>query len=417
MQWWPGTPHEPHRDATKVSAIQRSLEWKRVTQIASYLLQTEIMDAPDRLDRYFGNIYEPKAVEPGREWPPRVPRVVGYQRSEYPTFSNILLHVNGANVVPTDKKSEGGAATLVFDENDPKLNFSVIDGQHRVNGAYLAVCILREEKKNAEWEIPAEIFIDLDERGTPPRRQAQIFIDVNFYQKKVDRSLVADLFPTARGARGPLDNKERAQDLGRKLMLEVGPLVGMIQIPGIKFGVKDVVTLSTLNSAIEDSINTMFAVGIESLDAQAEFLAQCLDSWFEATGRKEELAINDSLDPDNVSYQGRVVVSFLTLLPACIWKLTEADVDLVSPEAKATLAKWLRTVMKNAGLVQQGKFVPKRQFRERGFLGSGGLANFRDTLWAAAIGSKHIPDLDPDEVTGLAERHRTAVKTHLLSIL
>jgi hypothetical protein len=29
----------------------------------------------------------------------------------------------------------------------------------------------------------------------------------------------------------------------RKLMLEIGPLVGMIQIPGIKFGVKDVVAL------------------------------------------------------------------------------------------------------------------------------------------------------------------------------
>jgi hypothetical protein len=105
----------------------------------------------------------------------------------------------------------------------------------------------RETDPRAEWEIPAEIFLDLDARGQPPRRQAQIFIDVNFYQKKVDRSLVADLFPTARGSREPLDNKERAQDLGRKLMLEVGPLVGMIQIPGIRYGVKDVVTLATLN--------------------------------------------------------------------------------------------------------------------------------------------------------------------------
>ena len=88
-----------------------------------------------------------------------------------------------------------------------------------------------------KWEIPAEIFIDLDKAGSPPRNQAQIFIDVNFYQKKVDRSLVADLFPTARGVRDPLDDKERAQDLGRKLMLETGPLVGMVQIPGIRFGV------------------------------------------------------------------------------------------------------------------------------------------------------------------------------------
>jgi len=131
----------------------------------------------------------------------------------------------------------------MFDESDKGLNFTVIDGQHRINGAYFAVCIRREKEPATKWEIPAEIFIDLDETGQPPRRQAQIFIDVNFYQKKVDRSLVADLFPTARGPRGPLDNKERAQDLGRKLMLEIGPLVGMIQIPGIKFGVKDVVAL------------------------------------------------------------------------------------------------------------------------------------------------------------------------------
>ena len=61
---------------------------------------------------------------------------------------------------------------------------------------------------------------------------------------------MADLFPTARGRRSALDDKERAQDIGRKLMLEVGPLKGMIQIPGIKYGVPDVVTLATLNNAI-----------------------------------------------------------------------------------------------------------------------------------------------------------------------
>ena len=108
--------------------------------------------------------------------------------------------------------------------------------------------------------------------------RAQIFIDVNFYQKKVDRSLVADLFPTARGC-APLDDKERAQDLGRRLMLDIGPLVGMVQIPGIKYGVKDVVTLSTLDRAIEDVLGDLCGGGIDNLEAQAEFLAQCLDAW------------------------------------------------------------------------------------------------------------------------------------------
>ncbi len=119
-----------------------------------------------------------------------------------------------------------------------------------------------------QWDIPAEVFVDLDEAGGPPRHQAQIFIDVNFNQKKVDRSLVADLFPTARGSRSPLDNKERAQDLGRRLMLETGPLVGMVQIPGIKFGVTDVVTLATLNSAIEDVLDELSAAGLTRAETQ-----------------------------------------------------------------------------------------------------------------------------------------------------
>ena len=58
MKWWPGTPHLPHRNAKKVRAIQRSLDWKRVAQIAAYLLQQEIVDAPERLSKCFQDIYE-----------------------------------------------------------------------------------------------------------------------------------------------------------------------------------------------------------------------------------------------------------------------------------------------------------------------------------------------------------------------
>ncbi len=231
MDWWPGKPHFPHRKPEKVRAIQRSLDWKRVAQIAAYLLQREITDAPKWIEQFFGDIYGPTAGEPGREWPPELPNVARFQRSGYPTFSNVLLHVNGATLEEPPVGPPRGVGNLVFDENSSDLDFSVIDGQHRINGAYFAVRLLREERPLEEWDIPAEIFLDLDKPGEAPRHQAQIFIDVNFYQKKVDRSLVADLFPTARGPRGPLDDKERAQDLGRKLMLEIGPLVGMIQNP------------------------------------------------------------------------------------------------------------------------------------------------------------------------------------------
>lgn len=96
MAWWPGTPHSPHRNPDKVKAIQRSLDWKRVAQIAAYLLQNEIIDAPDKINKYFKNVYEPRKNEPGREWPPKLSKVIGYNRSEFPTFSNVLIHVNGA---------------------------------------------------------------------------------------------------------------------------------------------------------------------------------------------------------------------------------------------------------------------------------------------------------------------------------
>lgn len=413
MEWWPGQPHTPHRDPIKVRDIQRSLDWKRVAQIAAYLLQKEIIDTPTKLDKYFRRIYEPKKLEPGREWPPKVPQVVGFERSEYPMFSNVLLHVNGAKIeLMKDKAS--GAATLIFNEVNKDLRFSVIDGQHRINGAYLAMKLRHEEKPGEKWEIPAEIFLDLDETGAPPRHQAQIFIDVNFYQKKVDRSLVADLFPTARGKRSPLDDKERAQDIGRKLMLEVGPLIGMIQIPGIKFGVKDVVTLATLNSAIEDVLEPMTKVNISSLEEQTEFIAQSLDAWLEATGRKHDNTSSEKLDPSNVAYQGRVLVSFLTLLPACIMTIKKARAVFISDEAKSALIKWLRELMERAGLLEKGKFIAKGRFKNKGYLGSGGIGRFRDTLWAAAIGAKDVAKLSAEKKNQLAAANKSKAYESLI---
>ncbi len=141
MEWWPGKPHFPHRKPEKVRAIQRSLDWKRVAQIAAYLLQREIVDAPEKLDQYFTGFYGTTAGEPGREWPPELPNVAKFQRSGYPTFSNVLLHVNGATLEETTIGRKQDVANLVFDENSASLDFSVIDGQHRINSAYFAICL------------------------------------------------------------------------------------------------------------------------------------------------------------------------------------------------------------------------------------------------------------------------------------
>ena len=109
MRWWPGQPHHPELHAQKVKSIQRSLDWKRVAKIAAYLFQ-EIVDAPERLQEFFSAIYEPKASEPGRTWPPRVPRIIAFDRSEYPLFSNVLIHVNGAKIGPAETPKEAARA-------------------------------------------------------------------------------------------------------------------------------------------------------------------------------------------------------------------------------------------------------------------------------------------------------------------
>ena len=126
-----------------------------------------------------------------------MPRVVKYQRSEFPTFSNVLLHVNGAKL---EEEGEGKRWLSCVSTNWMRTSTSLLLTASTESMAhYFAVSLLQEKQSDAKWEIPAEIFIDLDDPETPPHNQAQIFIDVNFYQKKVDRSLVADLFPTARG--------------------------------------------------------------------------------------------------------------------------------------------------------------------------------------------------------------------------
>jgi DGQHR domain-containing protein len=418
MRWWPGEPHHPDRHAEKVRAIQRSLDWTRVAKIAAYLLQEEIVDAAGKLEQYFSSIYEPKKYEPGRIWPPRVPRTINFDRSGYPLFPNVLIHVNGAKIgtpQAVNHSSRGRAANLEFDENSDAVSWNVIDGQHRINGAYFALCLKRASAGAADldWEIPAEIFLNLDPLGGPPRLQAQIFIDVNFNQKKVDRSLVADLFPTARGPRGPIDDKERAQDLGRRLMLDTGPLVGMIQIPGIKYGVKNVVALATLNSAIEDVLPQLHSAGIRSLDDQAEALANCLSAWLNATGRRQDVEGPGELDPENVAYQSRVIVSFVSIVPACLLFLKRARRDPLSEKSINPLSDYLAEVMDRAGLLQRGKFISRTNFQDRGFLGSGGIARLRNMLWAAALSKVSVSRFREERTERLATEHREQVKAAL----
>lgn len=417
MQWWPGMPHFPHRNAAKVKSIQRSLDWKRVTHIAAYLLQEELIDAPAMIAKYFTEIYEPLQNEPGREWPPKVNKVIGFTRSVYPAFSNILVHVNGAQL--DEDRTKPGSGTLKIDPDSEELSVSVIDGQHRVNGAYLAVMIKREADPSVKgFDIPAQVFIDLDKPNASPRNQAQIFIDVNFYQKKVDRSLVADLFPTARGqtTTPETEDKDRAQDVARKLMLEKGPLVGMVQIPGIKYGVKDVITLSTLVGAVEDVIGELRKSDLTSLDEQVDFIAQVLTAWLEATGRREVPDNNKRLSSENVVYQGRILVSVISLIPALLWILKKSKYPLISQKSEERSTDWFKEVIRNAGFIdKKGQFIGKAGFKKGGYLGSGGIGRFRDRLWASVISDKrkNISRMKDEIISVLAEQNKESILTKM----
>ena len=272
--------------------------------------------------------------------------------------------------------------------------------------------IRQQKDPTTRLDVASEVFIDLDPPGEPPTRQAQIFIDVNLNQKKVDRSLVADLFPLARGHREPLDRKDRAQDIGRKLMLEVGPLVGMIQIPGIRYGVKDVVTLATLNGAIEGAIEAMDLCDITNLEAQTSFLAEVLDCWLTATGRSEGAAASE-LDPQNVVYQGRILVSVIDLVPAVLSLLKHRRIAYVSERARVHLTRWLQEAMRRAGLLQDGRFISKDRFRDLGFLGSGGIGRFRNKLWAAAFRKTSLGRMGPEKIDALARDARRQTDRYL----
>jgi hypothetical protein len=189
-------------------------------------------------------------------------------------------------------------------------------------------------------------------------------------------------------------------------MLDTGPLVGMIQIPGIKYGVKDVITLATLANAIEDALPVLQKCGVDGLETQTEFLAQCLTAWLEASGRFEAPTKHRTLDPENVAYQGRVLVSILDLVPAMLWKLKRAKLPFVSDEAQERLQKWLHETAERAGLLEAGVFIDKSEFKNRKYLGSGGIGLFRNTLWAAFGTTDNVSRLKPDRISELAAQTR-----------
>lgn len=111
----------------------------------------------------------------------------------------------------------------------------IVDGQHRLLGI---------KQSGLDLEILVTAFLNIREE-----KQAAIFRDINFYQRKVNKSLMYDLFHVAKDAGYSL---MRAADLTERLNQE-GPLQGLIKLTGIGPGVvTQTIFVETLQRFLEN---------------------------------------------------------------------------------------------------------------------------------------------------------------------
>src|SRR5436190_6539142 len=111
----------------------------------------------------------------------------GYQRALLPNRTNVIAKfIDAGNAIPTNivvafdhaKLSHGGKTLQIEETGDAGW---VIDGQHRLAGAY-------EAQKNIE--VPVTAFLGLKEND-----QVTQFITINREAKRVPTSLYLDLLP------------------------------------------------------------------------------------------------------------------------------------------------------------------------------------------------------------------------------
>jgi len=103
------------------------------------------------------------------------------------------------------------------------------------------------------------------------------------------------------------------------------------------------------------------------------------------------------------------LVSILALVPAMLWKLKKERVAFVSNKAQDRLMLWLREIAGRARLLQDGVFIDKKEFKDRKYLGSGGLGLFRDTLWAATGTKRDLRRTKPEKIAQIAKAIRSKV--------
>jgi len=140
----------------------------------------------------------------------------GYQRALLPNRTNIIAKfINEGNAIPTNivvafdhAKLAHSGKSLQIDETKGGDAGWVIDGQHRLAGAYEA---------NTTIEVPVTAFLNLDESD-----QVTQFITINREAKRVPTSLYLDLLPNIKKLKKNEGEqaKERAVDLANQMRLD-----------------------------------------------------------------------------------------------------------------------------------------------------------------------------------------------------
>jgi DGQHR domain-containing protein len=139
----------------------------------------------------------------------RVNSVVKYIKSKKPMPLSILVSFDDASL------SDDGTILIVPDRKNAGW---VIDGQHRLSGAY-------ESKQ--KLDLPVVAFLRL-----PVEKQVEQFVTINREAKGVPTSLYYDLLPQLPHAKSDSEqSKERASDIGNQLKRdEASPFFNRIVI-------------------------------------------------------------------------------------------------------------------------------------------------------------------------------------------
>lgn len=117
----------------------------------------------------------------------RVRKIADYCKSENVLFPTPIILSLNSDFIVREENSE-----LEIDTNEDMLEefglpFSIIDGQHRIEG--IKLYYKENQENNKEFCLPIIIYKDADQS-----KAAKIFVTINANQRKVDDSTIHELF-------------------------------------------------------------------------------------------------------------------------------------------------------------------------------------------------------------------------------